>query len=572
MGPDGAFTWEMVLRPDSAADYNLGGAATEFQMLMQHSKNDLHLKFNYLTNGNVHLALYNDVQGTVVNQLLNTGSLGINQYATNEWFHLAVTYDGNSAGKVYWTKLSDDSNSPANELVSFSMNDFELIDATLAFAGVANLGGKVFNGAIDEIRISSVARADDEFLQLVVETVTAFPALSQYVPAPNLIPNGEFDQVSGLVGTPDVYNIINSFGDYANFHGSTATVTDWGFEFTDPNDLRLNIGTAQQDDSGLDPVPVLDGTWYLDTLVDTALDVITLNSSMSYRNGITQVNALSLAAIDSGKTYAFSVDANGLYDSNGVFTAALTDGSGTPIAGGSLTGTVDTWSGVQTIEISGDLLDDGQVDVMLDQMNTTAIDNYPNGAVNPNDITAVSQIQIHSVSLFELITPEAGDLNRDGVVDQADVDLANSYLDGSIDGGEDAATRQADLVAGGMSAANALIYLNLTALDFDGDNTFDSNDVVVLEGLVPAPPALPVIDSGSLDGSGNFVVQVSGLEIGTEYFLMKDTNLGDGAVFDVVADSVTAASTTETLTDDNAQAESDQAFYKVTYFSLINSR
>jgi hypothetical protein len=394
----------------------------------------------------------------------------------------------------------------------------------------------------------------------------AFPVLSNYVTAPNLIPNGEFDQFSNLVGTPHPsgnYNIINSFGDFVNFHGLTATVTDWEFYFNDPNDLRLNIGTAHQDDSGLVPVPVLDGTYYTDSLVDTDDYIISLNSAMSYRNGIRQVDALSLATIESGKTYSFSVDAAGLpYDPNGVFTAALTDGSGTPIAGGSLTGTVDTWSGVQTIEISGDLLNNGQVNVTLDQMNTTVIPNYPNGAVDANDITVTSQIKIYSVSLFELITPEAGDLNRDGVADQADVDLANSYLDGSIDGGQDAATRQADLVAGGMTAAEALAYLNLTALDLDGDDTFDAADVVVLELLLFPVPL--VIDSGILNGSGDFVVQVSDLTIGTVYFLMKDTDLSDGAVFNVVADSVTAASSTETLTDVDAGTESDKAFYQVT--------
>ena len=111
---------------------------------------------------------------------------------------------------------------------------------------------------------------------------------------------------------------------------------------------------------------------------------------------------------------------------------------------------------------------------------------------------------------------------------------------------------------------------NTDRISIGGVPSNDVSDfVIVWDGgtsttisLAPTTPALPVIDSASLDGSGNFVVQVSGLVIGTEYFLKKTTDLSDGAVFDVVAASVTATSTTETLTD--TDAESDQAFYQVT--------
>jgi 2-phospho-L-lactate guanylyltransferase (CobY/MobA/RfbA family) len=89
--------------------------------------------------------------------------------------------------------------------------------------------------------------------------------------------------------------------------------------------------------------------------------------------------------------------------------------------------------------------------------------------------------------------------------------------------------------------------------------------LVVTSGTAPNLVSVsPVIDSYSLDASGDFVVQVSGLGVGTEYFLMKDTDLSDGAMFDVAADSVTASSTTEILTDVDAGIESDRAFYRVT--------
>ena len=126
-----------------------------------------------------------------------------------------------------------------------------------------------------------------------------------------------------------------------------------------------------------------------------------------------------------------------------------------------------------------------------------------------------------------------------------------------VDGGADAATRQANRIAQGMTPAETLADLNLTEFDIHGDGTFDAADVALLEASIPL-----IIDSAAMNGSGHFEVEVSGLKIGTEYFLMKDDNLAMAPSFDVEADSLTAASGTETLPDTNAVA--GQAFYKVT--------
>lgn len=163
MGADGAFTWEMVLRPDEAANSSAGT-----QMLMLHSGNKMQLKMNYAATGYLYLTMWDGVNSvTLFNQRLDVAALGINQYATDEWFHLGVTYDGTSAGKVYWTKLGDDYTGTANELASFSMSDLlPIADATLSFGAKANLLGSGFNGAIDEIRISDIGRAADDMLSV----------------------------------------------------------------------------------------------------------------------------------------------------------------------------------------------------------------------------------------------------------------------------------------------------------------------------------------------------------------------------------------------------------------------
>ena len=128
MGADGAFTWEMVLRPDEAFD-----SGTGTQLLMLPSSNQMQLKLLYAATGYLYLDMWDGVNSaTLFTERLDAG-LGVNTYATNEWFHLAVTYDGTSTGKVYWTKLGDDDTGTANELGSFSMSDLLLDDATLAF-------------------------------------------------------------------------------------------------------------------------------------------------------------------------------------------------------------------------------------------------------------------------------------------------------------------------------------------------------------------------------------------------------------------------------------------------------
>ena len=395
--------------------------------------------------------------------------------------------------------------------------------------------------------------------------VLPFPEIAEAMP--NLIPNGSFDQVASqipAVGGVQVWNINGSYGDLLGFENRTADVPGWTPYNVDPNGLAGLVGVPHlvTGDSG-----DLNGSFYMDTLW-TGDEAIVMNSVMSYRNGVVQENILSGVVIDPALTYTFSVRFSaGLETSTSNFTAALTSGVDATNTASAVTDALivvtDYPTAPETFETQVNGADlNGQVNVFFSHMNPTLIPSWPN--IVEADIgneAIVAQVAVREISLSEVYVVIAGDVTKDGVVDQADVALANSYLDGTVDGSADAATRQNDLIASGMTASEALIYLNLTEFDVDGDGYFDAADVVVLEGLIPVPP---VVDSAGLDGSGDFAVQVSGLEIGTEYFLMKDTDLSDGAVFDVVADSVTAASTTETLTDVDAGIESDQAFYQVT--------
>jgi hypothetical protein len=422
-----------------------------------------------------------------------------------------------------------------------------------------------YGGYIDNVKIS---------LPVIIVNVEPFDA----IPAVDLVSNGDFSQVANQTGTAHAsrqWNINGTFGDFSAFWGLTADVPSWAPYYADPNGLTANIGAPHADDGG---VPVLDGTFYLDTLIDDDDFTITINSSMDYKNGLIQSNILNGATINSAATYQLLIDAfqsnAGVDNDSATFTLALTTGSGsnatnpaTAVTGSLLSTAVtnlplanaSSSSGIyQTNFISGaDLLaaqSAGDVNVIFEQVNTEAIAGYPTSP-NPTDATQVSQVRIADIQLT-VVVPH-GDVNKDGVVDANDVNLAQLYLDG--DGGDSATNRQNTLINDyGFTPADALVYLNLSEFDIDGDDYFDAADITALEALL----ASPVIDSITIDGLGHVSVEVSGLTVGTQYYLEFDTDLTDVPVFDVTVDSVIAGSSVETFTDTNGLV--DQAFYRVT--------
>lgn len=96
---------------------------------------------------------------------------GPHALATNVWFHVAVTYNGNAgAGNnlaLYWTRL-DAGTTAANLIGSNSLPaDFTLINGDFALGNDARAGNgenEVFPGLLDEVRISRVARTPTDFV------------------------------------------------------------------------------------------------------------------------------------------------------------------------------------------------------------------------------------------------------------------------------------------------------------------------------------------------------------------------------------------------------------------------
>jgi alpha-L-rhamnosidase len=102
---------------------------------------------------------------------------GTNAFVANNWYHVAATYDGTNI-VLYWTKLSP-LLTAANPL---STNAAAVGAAFGAVTGPLCIGnenraaaGEYFRGLIDEVRISSVARAANEML-VASASIWASPA------------------------------------------------------------------------------------------------------------------------------------------------------------------------------------------------------------------------------------------------------------------------------------------------------------------------------------------------------------------------------------------------------------
>ena len=113
--------------------------------------------------------LRNAAAGQVENRVVLLPVSGPHQPVQGEWYHVAVAYDGNAAVagnlKFYWTKVDANVNN-ANLLGTKTLNN-DLTPGAIDFA-IGQIGRDPsranFVGLIDEVRISKVARTDQDFI------------------------------------------------------------------------------------------------------------------------------------------------------------------------------------------------------------------------------------------------------------------------------------------------------------------------------------------------------------------------------------------------------------------------
>ncbi|RYD41692.1 MAG: LamG domain-containing protein, partial [Verrucomicrobiaceae bacterium] len=169
MGDDGAFTIEAIVKLDTLPSESPGFAADIVTMDDDVPASRVFLfrieKPNFLC----FVPLSGDaVRGGGLATIPTSGPHAIN---TKDWFHVAVTYDGNENVphnlKLYWTRLTPETRH-ANPIGRGSLSadlSRELGDFAIGNSGkVIHLGPfEFFPGLIDEVRISNIAREPYDF-------------------------------------------------------------------------------------------------------------------------------------------------------------------------------------------------------------------------------------------------------------------------------------------------------------------------------------------------------------------------------------------------------------------------
>ncbi|MEO5914548.1 MAG: histidine kinase [Luteolibacter sp.] len=169
MGGDGAFTMEAIVKLDMLPSASPGLAADIITLDDDAQENRVFLfrieKPGFLS----FVPIFGDaVRGGGLASIPKTGPHAIN---TTDWFHVAVTYDGNENSannlKFYWTRLGA-AGEVANPIGTGTLSaDLrrEMGDFAIGNSGKVNQKGpfEFFPGDIDEVRISSVARQPYDF-------------------------------------------------------------------------------------------------------------------------------------------------------------------------------------------------------------------------------------------------------------------------------------------------------------------------------------------------------------------------------------------------------------------------
>lgn len=169
MGEDGAFTMEALVKLNVLPSASPGYAA---DIVTMDDEVPAHRVFLFRIEKPGFLSfvpLFGDsVRGGGLATIPTSGPHAIN---THDWFHVAVTYDGNDNIsdnlKFYWTRLGSGAKA-ANQIGRGTLSadlPRELGDFALGNTGKFNTLGpfEFFPGCIDEVRISSIARRPHDF-------------------------------------------------------------------------------------------------------------------------------------------------------------------------------------------------------------------------------------------------------------------------------------------------------------------------------------------------------------------------------------------------------------------------
>ena len=163
-GADGAFTFEALVRPD-AGPAGLLGHMEIISGETDGGPTDRGFQFRIQNNGT-----------TLRFQTLSGSTTAFDApitYTAGQWYHAAITYNGipNQAGnlKLYWTPIASGASEAVEVGGPFTMTaDLDAADQTKFCVGNElrsySLADENFEGLIDIVRISSIARAPGDML------------------------------------------------------------------------------------------------------------------------------------------------------------------------------------------------------------------------------------------------------------------------------------------------------------------------------------------------------------------------------------------------------------------------
>jgi hypothetical protein len=164
----GAFTYELIMR----ADFDPTAAGASFQIISNDndtSPRDFQFTLNHTADAGSNFFLeFTEISPSIV--AIDSNPFSITQ---GDWYHVAVTYDGNAGAAnnmaFYWTDMTTN----AGDAVAMSVGsgsmpaDLTAAESDFAIGAEArNAGGNTgqFLGLIDEVRISDIARGAHQFI------------------------------------------------------------------------------------------------------------------------------------------------------------------------------------------------------------------------------------------------------------------------------------------------------------------------------------------------------------------------------------------------------------------------
>ncbi|MEK7950284.1 LamG-like jellyroll fold domain-containing protein [Luteolibacter soli] len=159
-GVGNAFTLEAMVNVSSITGANREIICTD----TNGAAADRGFQFRINTTGNLE---FNAIGTTPAAAIIPIPTTGAHAFVANEWFHVALTYDGTTL-RFYWTRVAP-SSTTTNEIGTNTVETVELADDAILVLGnegrsTGGLGGEPLGGLLDEVRISKVARTPSQFI------------------------------------------------------------------------------------------------------------------------------------------------------------------------------------------------------------------------------------------------------------------------------------------------------------------------------------------------------------------------------------------------------------------------